>query len=306
VPDFWVWRYALKAAGVLNAKTGRDVYEGALIRVGEGFGCVHPWPELGDASLDECLHDLGGRAEMALVRQSLKCAEVDGAARMEGRSLFEGLLVPRSHASLPLCDEGAVAQAVERGFTHVKVKAGREVRRELEMLRSLIAKWPELRWRIDFNEMGEAEELKELFGEWDEAERAAVDFLEDPVSYNGGDWQGLREETGLALANDRHVDEERGDSDVLVVKPALHEIPARGRRRVVTSYLDHPLGQIFAAWEAARAGIEECCGLQTQELFEPSEFTERLGEAQPELIVPSGLGLGFGDLLEKLPWTKYS
>ena len=155
MPDFWVWRYALKAAGGVNAKTEREVYEGALIRVGEGFGCVHPWPELGDASLDECLHDLGGRAEMALVQQSLKCAEADGAARMEGRSLFEGLVVPRSHAILPFCDEEAVAQAVARGFTHVKVKAGREVRSELEMLRSLIAKWPELRWRIDFNEMGD-------------------------------------------------------------------------------------------------------------------------------------------------------
>jgi len=163
-----------------------------------------------------------------------------------------------------------------------------------------------LRWRIDFNETGNAEELREILGEWSDEEKAAVDFLEDPVAYDSGEWESLREATGLAFANDRNVSVDRGDSDVLVVKPAVHEMPASERRRVVTSYLDHPLGQVFAAWEAARAGVSEKCGLQTHGVFDKSEFTEVLGEVGPDFVVPSGVGLGFGEILEKLPWVKYS
>lgn len=312
--DLWVWRYFLEAGGGLNARTQRRVYEGALVRMGdnggdvEGFGCVHPWPELGDLSLDECLADLAGDAESGLVRRTLSCVAADGAARAAGRSLFEGLEVPRSHATLPFFDEAAVAEAVGRGFTHVKVKVGREVRGELAEVRRCMARWPELRWRLDFNEMGEAGELAEIFGGWSDEERGAVDFLEDPVRYEGGDWQWLRGEcglAGLAFANDRHVGEERGDSDVLVVKPAVQGMPGGDGRLVVTSYLDHPLGQVFAAWEAARAGVTEVCGLQTHGVFGRCEFGEVLGEVGPEFGVPGGAGLGFGDLLEGLAWEKF-
>lgn len=302
--DLWVWRYALEAAGGLNARTGRRIYEGALVRDGTGFGCVHPWPELGDATLAECLDDLAGEGKLRLVRRTLACMKADGAARAEGRSLFEGLVVPSSHATLPFFDEERVAEAVQRGFSHVKVKAGRELERELAEVRRLISKWPNLRWRVDLNEMGKVEELVRVFEGWSEEERAAVDFLEDPTRYHVTGWAELRRATGISLANDRRMNEDEGDSEFLVVKPAVHEMPEKGRRRVVTSYLDHPLGQVFAAWEAARAGVEEVCGLQTHGVFGRSEFTEGLGEVEPEFVIPEGDGLGFDDLLEGLPWVK--
>jgi len=87
------------------------------------------------------------------------------------------------------------------------------------------------------------------------------------------------------------------------VKPAVNEM-VQGERVVVTSYMDHPLGQVFAAWEAARAGVTEVCGLQTHGLFTANGFTEALGQVRPEFGVPEGAGLGFGDLLEELPWMR--
>jgi O-succinylbenzoate synthase len=72
--------------------------------------------------------------------------------------------------------------------------------------------------------------------------------------------------------------------------------------------MDHPLGQCFAAWWAARLACTtervEHCGLQTHELFEPSEFSEALGPAGPSFRFPEGTGFGFDDLLEKLPWKR--
>lgn len=301
--DLWIWKYQLRAAGALNSRTKRQVYEGALVRKGAGFGCVHPWPELGDLCLDDCLADLAGRGESRLVKRTLSCLREDAMARESGRSLFAGMAVPKSHATLRELSEASLDEAVERGFGCVKIKSGLESVTDLQKVRNFQKQWPQLRWRIDFNESGEACELLKEFAGWSGEEKEAIDFLEDPVTYHGGDWQKLGRESGVALANDRHADEDGGDSEFLVIKPAVNEVPQR-TKVVVTSYMDHSFGQAFAAWEAGRAGVDEICGLQTHGLFERDGFGEMLGEVAPGFTVPEGTGLGFDDLLAKLPWVK--
>ena len=302
--DVWVSRYFLEAAGSLNARSQRVVYEGVLVRIGSGFGCLHPWPELGDPTVIECLQDLARGRETALVKKTLACIEADGKAREEGRSLFDELKVPSSHATLPVLTEAAVEEAVSKGFGFVKTKAGRGGVSELELIRSLVRTWPELRWRIDYNEAGLFEEIVAGFRNWDAAELGVIDFLEDPVRYDPVKWRDLSKVTGLSLGNDRHQEEDDGSSAVLVQKPAV-DILRKGRQRmVVTSYMDHPVGQCYAAWEAARIGCREVCGLQTHGLFKRDEFTELLGAVGPDFVVPDGPGLGFGDLLEGLEWKR--
>lgn len=304
--DLWVWKYALESKGALNARTGRKTYEGALVRRGSGFGCLHPWPELGDPTLTECLEDLAGERRFRIVQRTLECVKVDGKAREEGRSLFDGLSVPLSHATLPFFDEVEVEKAVNRGFSHIKVKCGRDVPAELAMIRRLAGEFPGIRWRLDFNEKGSAEGLIRILKDWSSEETEAIDFLEDPVTYQSDDWTELRRETGLAMANDRLVEGDEGDSDVLVIKPAVNRMPGDVSRVVVTSYLDHPVGQVFAAYEAAKGGVSLVSGLQTHGVFEENGFSEELGRLQPEFRVPLGAGLGFGNLLEKLSWCKQS
>jgi O-succinylbenzoate synthase len=107
------------------------------------------------------------------------------------------------------------------------------------------------------------------------------------------------------MALDRNLEKALSEVEVQVVKPAVQEMKS-GPRVIVTSYMDHPLGQTFAAWEAARVKVKEICGLQTHGLFEANEFIEALGDLSPEFNIPKGTGLGFDDLLEALPWTKLS
>ena len=102
----------------------------------------------------------------------------------------------------------------------------------------------------------------------------------------------------------------------MIIKPVidepflLAEAALLHRQRVVlTSYMDHPLGQTFAAWEAARLelqfpGLVGLCGLQTHHLFEPDAFSEMLGPWSPKFQAPEGHGLGFDDLLHAQPWTR--
>lgn len=313
-----VHRYTLVSKSGLNARSARREHCGALLRVGDGsrgaygYGCIHPWPELGDAGLDETLEALAGGVLTPLSCRALECAEADAAARAGGVSLFAGLAVPPSHATLVM-DGDAVRAAVEAGFGIVKLKVGKDLPEEKEFICGQSARFPRLRWRLDFNGVLTPGELDGFLAGLGGDVRERIDFLEDACVPGGGGAGGV---CGIPLAVDRGVEVARGGFDVAVVKPALNRAEpilgraaAGGMRVVFTSYMDHPLGQCFAAWEAAVAAesypsVVDVCGLVTQGLFEANPFSEWLGEPRPEFRVPAGTGLGFDALLEDLPWTR--
>ena len=309
-------RYRLKARGLLNAVSRRREFEGALIQIDGGFGCLHPWPELGDPTLEKCLADLAGERRWPIVRRAVRCAEYDRVARQFEHSLFEEMDVPESHATLTKRTAAEVALAVEAGFTTIKLKAGSDPTDEAKFLDAMAAEFPALKWRLDFNESLEPVEAADFLLGLTEKSRKAIDFVEDPCPYAPSSWNELHRQTGVRLAIDREASPLGSAAQVMVIKPAidepflLAEAALRHNQRVVlTSYMDHPLGQTFAAWEAARLelqfpGLVDLCGLQTHPLFEADAFSEMLGPWSPAFQVPEGLGLGFDDLLEALPWTR--
>ncbi len=309
-------RYRLKARGGLNALSKRREFDGALIQIDGGYGCIHPWPELGDPTLEKCLLDLAGARRWSIVRRAIRCAEYDRVSRVFDHSLFEDMEVPLSHATLVQAKPAEVALAVEKGFTTIKLKAGHDLVAEGRFLDAMVAEHPALKWRLDCNETLEAEAAAAWLLERTPATRTALDFVEDPCPYAEGAWTDLHRQCQVPLAVDREASPLSAAAQVMVVKPAidepflLAEAAIHHRQRVVmTSYMDHPLGQTFAAWEAARLelqfpGLVGLCGLQTHHLFEPDAFSEMLGPWAPEFKVPDGRGLGFDDLLDSLPWTR--
>ena len=300
----------------MNAASGRREFDGVLIKLGEGYGCIHPWPELGDPPLEKCLQDLQGARRWPIVRRALRCAEYDAAARSREESLFEEMEVPKSHATLAEADPALAEQAVEAGFTHLKLKCGRDAKKERACMEAIAVEHPAVRWRLDFNEMLEPAAVVEWLAGLGEAARRAIDFLEDPSPFSESAWAALFRETRIPLAIDREAAPVNKAAQVCVIKPAIDEpwllaeaALGNGQRCVVTSYMDHPLGQAFAAWEAARLGLQfpgqpGVCGLRTDVLFKADAFTELMGEWSPEFTPPPGTGLGFDDLLGALPWTR--
>lgn len=300
----------------MNAVSDRLEFDGALIRSGDGFGCIHPWVEMGDPPLVKCLEDLAGARRWPLVRRALRCVAMDGAARGHEVSLFDDLEVPVSHATLPSLDAVELKRALEAGFERVKLKGGRDLRWEARFFREMAAEYPTLRWRFDFNEVPAPAETAEFLLEMQPGLRARIDFVEDPCPYGEKVWLDLHRRTGVRLAVDLEAAPQCAAAQVMVIKPAVDEpvllaeaAAARGQEVVVTSMMDHPVGQCFAAWEAGRLdlvfpGRTGVCGLQTHHLFEPDEFTEALGPWSPVFRPPAGTGLGFDELLEKLPWQR--
>ena len=251
---------------------------GALIRVGSGFADVHPWPELGDLPLETQLAMLARGETTSLTRRSMSMARIDGTARERGVSLFEGLTIPESHWPGP---------DPPPEFDTVKLKGIERIP-------------PRVRLRFDFNAALTPEQFL-MIAEGLPADR--IDFVEDPCPYDGGTWSALREATGMRLALDRFVADE--GVDVLIVKPAIEDIPQTNKEMIITSYMDHPIGQFGAAYFAALHPAPRC-GLFTHVLYERNEFIEAIHADGARLRPPAGTGVGFDDLLERQPWKKLS
>ena len=320
--SLFIARYRLHArAPKVNSASTRREFEGVILRMNEGFACLHPWPELGDPSLDKCLADLQGKQRWPIVRRALRCLEMDAVARLNEDWMFEEMEIPRSHFTLPTLDRPAIELALENGFDTIKLKVGSDLIAEGLFLREISATHPHLRWRLDANERPNREEARDFLLALPEATRNKIDFIEDPCPFSEESWQKLYRETRIPLAIDREAAPNLStvkSAQVVIIKPALDEpwllaeaAGSKGQRVVVTSYMDHPFGQSFAAWEAGRLalqfpGLISTCGLQTHHLFEPTPFSEALGEPTPEFQPIAWTGLGFDELLDTLKWEALS
>jgi O-succinylbenzoate synthase len=300
--------------------------DGALVRLDfagglRGYADLHPWTGFGDRPLaDECAALTRGEPTRLGCR-TLAIARRDAEARAAGRSLFAGLRIPPSHWLVPSLTEWPqrdrdLDRLAAAGFTRLKIKLGQQLADEIGLLHQLFPRLPDgVRVRLDFNSRLSPQALRHFL----EATRpwhAWIDFLEDPCP-DLGQWERARGRYPIDLACDRDLDRVRTEGpevEVLVVKPALFDPLAWAResgalpdRWVVTSYLDHPLGQAAAAvaageLAATHPGWVDVCGLRSQALYAASAFSEALPGSGPDFPAPEGVGLGFDPLLEGLAW----
>lgn len=332
--------YTLRSRGSLNAVSTRKEFHGVLIKVGEGIGCLHPWPEFGDPPIEEQLRILRDGGTSKVIERALRMAALDGEARSRGVSLFAGLEIPPCHYSWdqnqPM--EAQIQCMLDEGWAAVKMKGSKSFEDTLtamDAMTALMTKDRKLpgaaaaenvtwqvpllegpRFRVDFNSCLSASQFEEFLKAMPPGVRARLDFIEDPFPYDPEQWDAIRKEHGVRLALDKQLRGANVGFDVAVLKPGRREwremtaeLPA-DVRIVMTSAMDHAIGQSFAAYEAAVAWKElgarmDLCGLATQHLFEPDDFFVRLSAKGGNLSVDrSGTGLGFDDVLDKLPWRR--
>lgn len=308
--------YTLYPVGAMSARAAAQPREGVLLRGDNGgFACLQAWPELGDSPLEYELDALRDGSPMRLGARALKCIELDGEARAKGVSLFDGLVVPRSYATLTVsATPSQVYNLHQRGFRVGKIKVIPKLSATVERLVNLAAMVPDWKWRIDFNCTLTPEEALQFWDMLPEAMRQRIDFVEDPCYYDVEAWQSLQD-AGMPLGYDMPVQNEtsipaRTSKPMMrIVKPARHQ--STTGLPVFTTYMDHPLGQCWAAYNAAvfytgkPAEDVPLCGLVTHHVYRPNAFSEELGmNITPEFPVPAGTGLGFDKLLAALPWKK--
>ncbi|MGN0836348.1 MAG: enolase C-terminal domain-like protein [Akkermansia sp.] len=308
--------YTLYPVGALSARAAAQPREGVLLRGDNGgYACLQAWPELGDAPLEYELDALRDGTPLRLGERALKCMELDGEARAKGVSLFEGLRVPRSHATLTVSATPSQVYCLhQKGFRVGKIKVIPKIASTVERLVNLAAMVPDWKWRVDFNCTLSPEAALKFWDTLSDAMKERIDFIEDPCAYDVNVWQKLQD-AGMPLGYDMPVAEgssipTRTSKPMMrIVKPAHHH--STTGMPIFTSYMDHPLGQCWAAYNAALYYTDKpesevpLCGLVTQHIFKPNAFAEELGmDVTPEFRIPSGTGLGFDKLLAALPWKK--
>ncbi|NGX42606.1 MAG: o-succinylbenzoate synthase [Chlamydiae bacterium] len=296
----------------LQGRSSFDNREGVLLRFQfedgtTGYADCHPWQELGDQPLKKQLSLLRGGMLTSLTQRSLYFAGLDAGARLEGESLFSGFTIPPSHWLV-----SDFNQAIPDGFSFVKAKVGKAPLEEIPQLLSFFERLPEnVKVRLDFNCRLSQEEFEKYLNairKWIEK----IDFIEDPFPYHSVIWKNMQNTFGVRFACDHQSERWVKDAEshsVSVLKPAVQDeqLFIQERSIVVTSYLDHPVGQVAAAFVAANMFKTspdqlEPCGLLSHLVYQTNEFSEQLGRQGAVLTLSQGTGFGFDELLVNQDW----
>ena len=315
--ELWASPYKLRSRSPLSAKASSLERSGALLRVRDGtnfgYADLHPWPELGDQPLDIQLAELATGRTTSLSSRSLAFASLDAGFRSREVAAFARLIVPGSHflvTDLGALTETTLSKIWADGFRILKLKLGRDLAADVRILSSL----PLLRFqlRFDFNGTLDVAAYVNFVTLLPREVRDRIEFVEDPVPWSVKAWRECAA-AGPALALDRAPSLEISETpfDWCILKPAVQEPErvralalAAGAQLCVTSYMDHPLGQVMAAYVAAQIPEVKTCGLLTHLCLVESEWTERLTVEETRLVPPAGPGFGFTDLLEKENWKR--
>ena len=267
------WRYTMRFDSQPNVRTPGKAVRGALVMHAGGLGCLQPWPSLGDPELEDEIAALLGGSPTEMGRACLRCCEIDGHARRDGLSLFDGLQIPPSHVLLDQGTDEELAAARVAGV--VKVKGAPD-----------FSKFAHIAVRIDFNSVLDADSFRRWVASLTEEERGQIDFVEDPVPYDPELWETLSSESGLRFALDRGPGDATRGFAVRTWKPAcVPEVPS-GVEFCITHNMDHLIGRRYAAYQAARFdGVLVACGLG-------------------DIGRPDGAGLGCDELLNELAWEN--
>lgn len=308
--------YELEANHSLSVTSSALKREGVLLKVSFDSGIVgyadcHPWPEMGDLSLKQQIKKLAQGELTSLTRCALEFASLDAENRSQQKNVLMHQKIPSSHFLVTYIFDWTsqhVQQIIRQGYTHVKLKVGRCIDREVESMHALFLN-TSLKLRLDFNESLTSEAFRHFLQRIQKL-RDIIDFIEDPFPFDSCEWAAIQNE-GWTLACDRQVQNachQPESARVLVVKPALQCFEEWRQwihqTRIVTSYLGHPLGQIAAAYVASQVDPSGSLvhGLLSHHAYQPTHFSQCLSWQNPRFLLPPGNGFGFDQELNQLEW----
>jgi o-succinylbenzoate synthase len=308
--------YELETIHALSVTSSAMKREGALLKVLfpsgiQGFADCHPWVELGDHPLKQQLEKLAVGELTALTCCALEYAALDAEYRSKGSSVFSNLTIPQSHFLVTNLFDWTpqhVLQVIQQGYAHVKLKMGRDLDREAECLHTLFLN-TSLKLRLDFNESLAPQRFRYFLHRVEEL-KERIEFIEDPFPFDAAEWAAIQKE-GWVLACDRQVQKGADlveSARVLIIKPALQSCETWQKwgyqTRIATSYLGHPLGQMAAAYVAAKVdplGVF-AHGLLSHHVYRLTVFSQHLNWKNPQFTLAPGRGFGFDKELSQLNW----
>lgn len=325
---FWTYRYELTPWGSLGSLAEDKPRMGALLKCQWpnqqiGYADIFPWPELGDADLDDQISALARGRLSPLLEQSVWLAKKDAALRNQQKNAFAAAPKIKNHYLINDFSKFTDANMKEvrtAGFTTLKIKVGRSVNEEAKFVSRTLKQNPVV-VRLDFNGKVDFSEFERFTSHLDRAEKARIEYVEDPIPWDLDGWTEAAKLLPVALDHEYHrVVWEKFTGKppfvVVVLKPARQDIDKALKwinrfalKMTVSSALDHPVGMAHATLVATELKkfypntLLDCSTL-TMRAYKPNEFSNRIQMTGPFLKEIPGTGIGFNDLLDKVEWIQ--
>lgn len=325
--QFSYTKYKLFPQAALSAIAANQPREGALFQIQwpdkkVGYADLFPWPELGDQPLDRQLFDLQQGRISTLMEQTIWLARKDANLRAKKTNALTDMPRIKNHYLITDCTQISDSNLNEyksSGFTTLKIKVGRDLHSEVRWIQRVLEQY-QFQVRLDFNSSMDFSSYERFMTIFSPHTRQKIEFVEDPFPFDPDAWREASQFAPIAL--DQEYDLVQWDSlsgklpfQVLVIKPARQDVDkavkhalAHELKMVVTSSMDHPLGIVHATRIAAELKKEYTnqvleCGCNSQRAYRVNEFTTNMVFQGPYLTQVPGMGVGFDNLLQALPWT---
>ena len=318
--------YVLKPFTTLNSVSAGAPRVGALFKVewpdGHiGYADLHPWPELGDPTLDKQIEDVRRGRISSMLEQTIWLARRDAVLRKKGKSISISGENVRNNFLITHVDQivpGFLDDLKRQSFTTVKIKVGRDLAEEAAAITRVASVG--LKMRLDFNGVGSWQTFEKFITGLTPNEKAWIEYVEDPFPFEQQAWMDAKKLVKIALdAPYEKVNWEQMTKpcfDVLVIKPAKMDVDQAIERckkfnlkATVTSYMDHPVGVMHALSVAMECKDNNPqmmleAGCLTHRNYVADPFSVEINTQGPYLSGVKGTGIGFDRLLGALPWQK--
>lgn len=302
-----------------------NIRKGTLLKFtfntgGVGYSDCHLWPEFGDPTLDEMIGYIRfKRYDNPYFQNMLIHAYIDLRSRQGKMSLGDDRRNIKNHyliQDITTLSKDLLQRLELEGFTHIKLKVGRDISKEIELITKHFSSSSPFQLRLDFNSLTTKEQYVSMITELVKC-GVLIEFCEDPFSYDHQEWIVVQEQTGVSIAADRYADKISEDTPfpfIVIIKPAVDELGKmephlKDKKFVVTSYLDHPVGQVAAAYRAQLLELNfpennMCHGLLSHHVYQPNQYSKHLSQKGPYFVFPKGCGVGFEEELKEEPWVR--
>lgn len=319
--------YILKPVQNLSSAADAGDRQGILLKIEWldgliGYSDLHPWTELGDQSWEDQLADLRQGKISSMLEQSIWMAQKDAQLRKQGRNAFEGFPALKNNyivSDISTEPAGLPERLKAEGFETVKIKVGRDLKKEAEYI-SLLGQDGAFKLRLDFNAIGSWQTYERFMSAVNKIAVQRIQYVEDPFPYDAQAWTEAKRFAPIAIDNEIskvNFKKIQGKPfDVVILKPAKMDVTSTVQNCVfhdlkiaVTSYMDHPVGVTHAlaiASELKKAHPQRIldAGCMTLKLFKMDIYSAEIVSSGPFLKRPAGNGIGFDLLLAKEPWTQ--
>lgn len=262
---------------------------GVLLKFEEtSFGLYHPIETLGDVSISDFLHAPDAHLKLLekIKEQSVSVSDID-------LSTFDKRSVKSYYSSFSVLhlleNEKNIS---DMGFktAKLKMKSLKEMDIEIEKIKPL-----PFQFIFDFNGREERVAFESLSDK-------TKDFLSERVSYLEDPYLQKQKLDFVNLASDFIDYGDQGDFQVVKPTGFSHENLFKSpQTAVVTSYLDHPLGQMMSAKWACEKSIENECGLFSHTYYKKNKYSDLF---QEKSIIRLDIMPAFLDLLQKEEWKR--